>query len=46
MGKDQLTIQQTGSLKKKVTIIGGGACALMLACELNPNIFDVSIYSF
>jgi uncharacterized flavoprotein (TIGR03862 family) len=43
MGKDQLTIQQTGSLKKKVTIIGGGACALMLACELNPNIFDVSI---
>lgn len=27
-----------------MAIIGGGACALMLACELDPEKFDVCIY--
>jgi uncharacterized flavoprotein (TIGR03862 family) len=31
-------------LKKKIVIVGGGACALMLACELDPEKFHVSIY--
>lgn len=31
-------------MKKKVAIIGGGACALMLGCELDPEKFEVSIY--
>jgi len=31
-------------LKKKITIVGGGSCALILACELNPQKFDVTIY--
>jgi uncharacterized flavoprotein (TIGR03862 family) len=32
------------SLNKKITIIGGGACALMLACELDTTQFDVLVY--
>ncbi|MES2678443.1 MAG: TIGR03862 family flavoprotein [Bacteroidota bacterium] len=31
-------------MNKKISIIGGGACALMLACELDTNKFDVAIY--
>jgi len=31
-------------VRKKVTIIGGGACALMLGCELDPLKFEVAIY--
>lgn len=31
-------------MRKKVTIIGGGACALMLGCELDPLKFEVAIY--
>lgn len=31
-------------MKKSVTIIGGGASALILGCELNSKKFDVSIY--
>jgi uncharacterized flavoprotein (TIGR03862 family) len=31
-------------LKKKIAIIGGGACALMLGCELDSEKFDISIY--
>ncbi len=31
-------------MKEKIAIIGGGACALMLSCELNTEKFDVSIY--
>ena len=31
-------------MKKKISIIGGGSCALMLGCLLNPEIFDISIY--
>jgi len=31
-------------LKKRIAIVGGGACALMLACELNPSKFEVSVY--
>jgi len=35
---------QRFSLNKKISIIGGGACALMLACELDTTQFDVSVY--
>ena len=31
-------------MKKKIAIVGGGSCALMLGCELNTQKFDVSIY--
>lgn len=31
-------------LKKTISIIGGGASALMLGCELDSDKFDVSIY--
>lgn len=31
-------------MKKKVTIVGGGAAALVLACELDPEKFEVSIF--
>lgn len=31
-------------LKKKVVIIGGGPAAMMLACSLNPDKFNISIY--
>ena len=31
-------------MKKKIAIVGGGSSALFLACELNPQKFDVSIY--
>jgi uncharacterized flavoprotein (TIGR03862 family) len=31
-------------LKKSITIIGGGACALMLGAELDPKKFNVFIY--
>jgi len=31
-------------LKKKIAIVGGGACALILACELDPEKFDVSVF--
>jgi uncharacterized flavoprotein (TIGR03862 family) len=30
--------------KINVAIIGGGACSLMLGCELNSSLFNVSIY--
>ncbi len=30
--------------KKNISIVGGGVCALMLACELNTNLFDVALY--
>ncbi len=32
------------SLKKPITIIGGGPAALMLGCELDPDKYQVSIY--
>lgn len=31
-------------MKKNVTIVGGGAAALVLACELDPEKFEVSIF--
>lgn len=31
-------------MKKKITIIGGGASALVLACELDSTQFDISLY--
>lgn len=31
-------------MKKKIAIVGGGACALILACELDPQKFEVSVY--
>ncbi|MBA3680113.1 MAG: TIGR03862 family flavoprotein [Bacteroidetes bacterium] len=31
-------------MKKTISIIGGGASALILACELDPKIFSVSIF--
>ncbi len=31
-------------MKKTVSIIGGGACALILACELDPKKFSISIF--
>jgi len=31
-------------VKTKITIVGGGACALMLCCELDPEKFEVSLY--
>lgn len=31
-------------IKKKVTIIGGGPAAMMLAASLNRELFDISIY--
>jgi uncharacterized flavoprotein (TIGR03862 family) len=31
-------------LKTKIAIVGGGASSLMLACELDPTKFEVSIY--
>ena len=31
-------------MKKKISIVGGGASALLLACELDPEKFDVNIY--
>lgn len=31
-------------MKKTISIIGGGACALILACELDPKKFSVSIF--
>ncbi|MCW3078229.1 MAG: flavoprotein [Bacteroidetes bacterium] len=31
-------------LKKSISIVGGGSCALMLACALDTNKFDVSVY--
>jgi predicted flavoprotein YhiN len=31
-------------LKKKIAIVGGGACALMLACELDSQKFEISVY--
>lgn len=30
--------------KINIVIVGGGACSLMLGCELNPSIFNVSVY--
>lgn len=31
-------------MKKSIAIVGGGACALMLAAELNPEKFEVTVY--
>lgn len=31
-------------MKTKVAIVGGGACALMLGCELDPEKFEVTLY--
>ncbi|MBL7919709.1 MAG: TIGR03862 family flavoprotein [Bacteroidia bacterium] len=31
-------------MKKNISIIGGGACALILACELDPKKFSVSVF--
>ncbi|MDI1355431.1 MAG: NAD(P)-dependent oxidoreductase [bacterium] len=31
-------------MKKNVHIVGGGACALMLACELDPQKFKVTLF--
>lgn len=31
-------------MKKKLVIVGGGSSALLLACELNSQIFDVHIF--
>jgi uncharacterized flavoprotein (TIGR03862 family) len=31
-------------LKKKISIVGGGACALMLGSELDPSRFEISIF--
>jgi len=31
-------------LKRTVSIVGGGACALILACELDPKKFSVSVF--
>ncbi len=31
-------------MKKSVSIVGGGASALMLGAQLNPDIYDVAIY--
>ncbi len=31
-------------MKRKISIVGGGSCALLLGCELDPEKFDVSIY--
>lgn len=31
-------------MKKKVTIVGGGAAALVLACELDPEKYEVSVF--
>lgn len=31
-------------MKKKVTIVGGGSAALVLACELDPEKFEVTIF--
>lgn len=31
-------------MKTSVAIVGGGACALMLGCELDPDKYEVSIY--
>ena len=30
-------------IKKSIVIIGGGPAAMMLACTLDPNLFDVTI---
>lgn len=31
-------------MRPKITIVGGGACALMLGCELDISRYDVAIY--
>lgn len=31
-------------MKKTISIIGGGACALILACELDPKKYSVSVF--
>ncbi|PBQ32298.1 aminoacetone oxidase family FAD-binding enzyme [Sphingobacteriaceae bacterium] len=31
-------------MKTKISIVGGGACALMLGCELDPEKFEVTLY--
>lgn len=31
-------------MKKTISIIGGGSCALILACELDPKKFSVSVF--
>lgn len=31
-------------MKKTISILGGGACALMLGCELDPEKYEVTIY--
>jgi uncharacterized flavoprotein (TIGR03862 family) len=31
-------------LKKKISIVGGGSCALILGCELDTQKYDVTIY--
>jgi len=31
-------------LKKKIVIVGGGSCALFLACQLDTTKYNVAIY--